>query len=132
MRLITEWFQRNLSDPQVVILSLSLVVLFGVVVFLGGMLAPVLAAIVIAYLLEGLVSVLSARGLPRLLAVLIVFIGFMCFVALVLFCCRDIVWFAAIGFNPGNPARAGNSGHIGARTGGFAQATRALSGDSIG
>ena len=85
MRLITEWFQRNLSDPQVVILSLSLVVLFGVVVFLGGMLAPVLAAIVIAYLLEGLVRVLSARGLPRLLAVLIVFIGFMCFVALVLF-----------------------------------------------
>ena len=85
MRLITEWFQRNLSDPQVVILSLSLVALFGVVVFLGGMLAPVLAAIVIAYLLEGLVRVLSARGLPRLLAVLIVFIGFMCFVILVLF-----------------------------------------------
>ena len=49
------------------------------------MLAPVLAAIVIAYLLEGLVRVLVARGLPRLMAVLIVFIVFLCFVAAVLF-----------------------------------------------
>jgi len=85
MRLITEWFRRNFSNPQIVILGLFLLGLFAVLMLLGGMLAPVLAAIVIAYLLEGLVRVLVARGLPRLVAVLLVFLGFIFFVAVVLF-----------------------------------------------
>ena len=85
MKLITAWFSRNFSDPQVVILGLALVSLFAIVLLLGRMLAPVFAAIVIAYLLEGLVRVLVARGLPRLMAVLIVFIVFLCFVVAVLF-----------------------------------------------
>ena len=85
MKLFTAWFNRNFSDPQVVILGLALVILFAIVLLLGRMLAPVLAAIVIAYLLEGLVRVLVARGLPRLMAVLIVFIVFLCFVVAVLF-----------------------------------------------
>jgi len=85
MRLITEWFRRNFSNPQIVILGLFLLGLFAVLMLLGGMLAPVLAAIVIAYLLEGLVRVLVARGLPRLVAVLLVFLGFLFFVAVVLF-----------------------------------------------
>jgi len=85
MRLITEWFRRNFSNPQVVILGLFLIGLFAVLMLLGGMLTPVLAAIVIAYLLEGLVRVLVARGLPRLVGVLLVFLGFIFFVAVVLF-----------------------------------------------
>ena len=85
MQLITEWFRRNFSNPQVVILGLFLFGLFAVLMLLGGMLAPVLAAIVIAYLLEGLVRVLVARGLPRLVAVWLVFLGFLFFVAVVLF-----------------------------------------------
>ena len=85
MRLITEWFRRNFSNPQVVILGLFLISLFAVLILLGGMLTPVLAAIVIAYLLEGLVRVLVARGLPRLVGVLLVFLGFIFFVAVVLF-----------------------------------------------
>ena len=85
MQLITEWFRRNFSNPQVVILGLFLFGLFAVLILPGGMLAPVLAAIVIAYLLEGLVRVLAARGLPRLVAVWLVFLGFLFFVAVVLF-----------------------------------------------
>ena len=85
MRLITEWFRRNFSNPQIVILGLFLLGLFAVLMLLGGMLTPVLAAIVIAYLLEGLVRVLVARGLPRLVGVLLVFLGFIFFVAVVLF-----------------------------------------------
>ncbi len=85
MQLITEWFRRNFSNPQVVILGLFLFGLFAVLMLLGGMLAPVLAAIVIAYLLEGLVRVLVARGLPRLVAVWLVFLGFLFFFSVVLF-----------------------------------------------
>lgn len=85
MRLITDWFKRTFSDPQIVFLTLVLVVGFAVVLTMGDMLAPVLASVVIAYLLEGLVVILEDRGLPRLFAAWIVFLAFLCFVSLVFF-----------------------------------------------
>jgi putative permease len=85
MRLITDWFRRTFSDPQIVFLTLMLTVGFAIVLSMGDMLAPVLASAVIAYLLEGLVVFLEDRGMPRLLAVTLVFTVFVVFVALVLF-----------------------------------------------
>jgi len=85
MQLLTRWFKRYFSDPEVVFLAIFLVLGFAVVLTMGNMLAPVLASVVIAYLLEGLVSLLERRGVPRLAAVLIVYIAFLLFVALVLF-----------------------------------------------
>ena len=77
MKLITAWFNRNFSDPQVVILGLALVILLAAVLLFGRMLAPVLAAIVIAYLLDGLIAPLQYRGTPRIIAVLIVYLAFL-------------------------------------------------------
>ena len=65
MRLITDWFKRTFSDPQIVFLTLVLAGGFAIVLTMGDMLAPVLASVVIAYLLEGLVVLLEDRGLPR-------------------------------------------------------------------
>ncbi|GIT24027.1 MAG: hypothetical protein CM1200mP41_00710 [Gammaproteobacteria bacterium] len=73
MELITNWFRRHFSNPQVVFLALFLGILFFIVVVMGKMVAPILIAIVIAYLLEGLVRALESRGVPRLLAVVAVF-----------------------------------------------------------
>lgn len=77
MNVVTKWLKANLSDRQVVLLVGFLLAAFLVLYFFGGMIAPVLAAIVIAFLLDGLVAKLTAKGVPRLLAVLIVFIGFL-------------------------------------------------------
>lgn len=85
MRLITDWFKRNFSDPQIVFLTLVLLLGFAIVLTMGNMLAPVLASAVIAYLLEGLVVVLEDRGMPRLLVVPLVFTVFMLFLSVVLF-----------------------------------------------
>jgi len=85
MQVITDWFRRYFSDPQVVFLAVALVLGFAVVLTMGNMLAPVLASLVIAYLLEGLVSFLQRHGWPRLAAVLVVFVAFILFVTLVLF-----------------------------------------------
>lgn len=85
MQVITDWFRRYFSDPQVVFLALFLLVGFAVVLTMGDMLAPVLASVVIAYLLEGLVLLIQRARVPRLLAVIIVFVAFMAFVSLVLF-----------------------------------------------
>ncbi|MET0012958.1 MAG: AI-2E family transporter [Sedimenticola sp.] len=85
MRLLADWFKHYFSDPEVVFLALALVVGFAVVITMGDMLAPVLASVVIAYLLEGLVGMIERRGVARLPAVMLVFIIFLLFVTLVIF-----------------------------------------------
>jgi len=85
MKMITDWFRYQFNNPQVVFLTLFLVLLFVVVVLMGNMLAPLLAAVVIAYLLEGVVGVLEKTRLPRLIAVLVVYFAFLLFVVLILF-----------------------------------------------
>jgi putative permease len=85
MEIIRKWYKRYLSDPQVIILALLLVVGFAVVISLGHMLAPVLAGVVLAYLLDGVVERLQRLRLPRTAAVSIVFSAFMMLVILVLF-----------------------------------------------
>ena len=85
MQFLTDWFKRYFFDPEVVFLAIFLLVGFAVVLTMGHMLAPVLASVVVAYLLEGVVVKIKRYGVPRLAAVLIVFIGFMLFVTLVIF-----------------------------------------------
>jgi putative permease len=85
MKMITDWFRQQSGNPQVVFLALFLAGLFVVVILMGNMLAPLLAAVVIAYLLEGLVTVLEKSNLPRLIAVLVVYFAFLLFVVLILF-----------------------------------------------
>ncbi|MEJ2321759.1 MAG: AI-2E family transporter [Gammaproteobacteria bacterium] len=84
MNLITNWFRRTFSDPQVVALTLALVVGFAVIMFMGDMLAPVLASAVIAYLLEGIVVWLQRFRIPRLVSVTIVFVTFLLFVTAIM------------------------------------------------
>jgi len=75
-RYVRAWWRRQFADPQAVILALMLIVVTALVVLFGRMLAPVFAAVVLAYLLEGVVTKLVERGAPRLTAVLVVFLTF--------------------------------------------------------
>lgn len=74
---ISQWFQRHFSDPQVVILALFLILGLLAVLLFGRMLTPVVASLIIAYLLEGGVQRLQRVGLPRLVSVVTVFTGFL-------------------------------------------------------
>jgi putative permease len=85
MKIVADWFRRYFSDPQVVFLAILLLILVAVVMTMGKMLTPVLASIVIAYLLEGIVLALERRRWPRVVSVILVYVGFLVFVALVLF-----------------------------------------------
>ena len=91
MELLTNWFKRSFSDPQVVILGVFLVVGFAVIIGLGKWLAPMFASLVIAYLLEAIVSRLQKLGMPRLPAVIIVFLLFMAFLLFLLFGLMPII-----------------------------------------
>ena len=75
--MIKSWVDRYLSDPQMVVLVLMLVTGLLSILFLGEMLMPVFASIVIAYLLDGLVSRMQRFKIPRLACVIIVFTIFL-------------------------------------------------------
>jgi putative permease len=85
MELLKDWFRRSFSDPQVVILGLFLVIGSAIVIGLGAWLAPMFASIVIAYLLEALVRWLQRIGLPRMAAVVIVFLLFIALLVFLMF-----------------------------------------------
>ena len=82
---ISVWFERHFSDPQVIGLAAVLVGGFAIFYLAGEMLTPVIASIVIAYLLEGLVGLLERKRVPRLAAVLVVFVAFMTALFFVMF-----------------------------------------------
>jgi putative permease len=92
MDIIRQWFDRYFSDPQAILLAVLLLVGFGVVLTMGTMLAPVLASIVIAYLLEGIVTALEHHGAPRKRIFLLVFMIFMAFLLFLLFAVVPLLW----------------------------------------
>lgn len=74
--LLRSWYQRNFSDPQAVILLLILITGFVIVIYMGGMLAPILTSIVLAYMMEPMVEKMEKFRVPRLAAVIIVCLVF--------------------------------------------------------
>jgi len=76
---LSDWIKRVLPNSQAVSFAILLIVGFLLVVSLGQMLMPVFAAGVIAYLLEGIVAIGVRKKLPRLAAVIIVYVLFLAF-----------------------------------------------------
>ncbi|RFA31363.1 AI-2E family transporter [Alkalilimnicola ehrlichii] len=91
MLIIRRWFNRYFNNPQAVGLAIVLLLGFGIIIFFGRMLAPVLASLVLAYLLEGLVRKMERWGLPRLTAVALVFTLFFAALILILFALLPIL-----------------------------------------
>jgi putative permease len=81
MQIVGDWFRRHFSNPQVVLLALVLLVGLLGVVFFGRMLAPVIASLVIAYVLDAPAEALRQRGIPNRAAVVLVFLSFLTVIA---------------------------------------------------
>ncbi len=74
---LKDWLNKRFSDPQMVILGFLLLLGFIFIFYLGQMLAPMLAAIVIAYLLDSMVNSLQRLKIPRMVGVVVVFVFFL-------------------------------------------------------
>ncbi len=82
---IKGWFEKHFSDPQAIILVAILVLGAILVLYWGSILTPVLAGIIIAYVLEGLVCRFNRLGLPRFFAFLLSYALFITALSLTLF-----------------------------------------------
>jgi len=77
MDYIKQWFNRILANPEALVLLGTLLAGLFVILSVGDVLSPVLASIVIAYLLEGMVVKIQGVGLSRKVAVIVSFGFFM-------------------------------------------------------
>lgn len=82
---LRDFFHRFLPNSQVVALAISLIVGSLLIYGLSGLLMPVFASIILAYLLEGLVAKLEGRWMSRLIAVHVVFFAFLAALGFILF-----------------------------------------------
>lgn len=80
MNYIGNWFRKRMSDPQMVLLGVVLLTISAIIYFTGRILAPVFAAVIIAYLLQSVMQRLENLHVPRIIAVLIVSLGFLALV----------------------------------------------------
>ncbi len=90
--MIIRWYKRRFSDPHAV--SLVAILLFGFIIiyFFGHLIAPLLVAIVLAYLLEWPVVKLGRLGIPRVLAVVLVIVTFTSLMVLAVFVLVPTIW----------------------------------------
>lgn len=89
---LTRWYQRYLSEEEAVILLVMLTVAFAVMLLFGDILAPVLVAVILAYLMQGVANVLRHRGLPGELSVAFSTLLFLGGFFAVLFGLAPLVW----------------------------------------
>lgn len=85
IRLLNEWYHRHFNNPQVAILAFLLLLGAAILFFLGDIIAPLLAAIIIAYLLDGAVNALMRYKVPRIIALTLTFSLFVLCLVVVIF-----------------------------------------------
>lgn len=95
--IIKGWFQRYFSDPEAVVLAVLLLLGFGLILSWGTVLAPLLASIIIAYLLQWMVNIMTSYKVPRLVAVYLVYLGFFALFFVTLLVLWPLIWEQMVG-----------------------------------
>lgn len=90
--MVSRWYKRRFSDPHAV--SLVAILFFGFITiyFFGHLIAPLLVAIVLAYLLEWPVVQLCRWKIPRTFAVILVIVAFIGVMLFAVFGLVPTIW----------------------------------------
>ena len=92
VRILRGLAHKYFSDEEAVILFLLLVAGTVFVILFGAMLAPAIASLIIAFILQGLVAKLHKMGVPELLAIIGVFVVFLGVLVGVIFGLLPLIW----------------------------------------
>lgn len=95
--ILRSWVERYFSDEEALVLLLILIAGFAAIIWFGRMLAPFFTALVVAFLLQGVVSALTRRGVPHLLAVIIIFLAFVSALLTLAFILMPLIWNQLVG-----------------------------------
>lgn len=92
VNIIEKWFNKYFPDHDAVLLVVLLTVGFGLVIFLGGVFAPVIVSLVISYFLHWWVNVLVSNRVPSRFAYTLVYISFLALFASLILLLLPLVW----------------------------------------
>ena len=92
IRILRGLAHKYFSDEEAVILFLLILAGVVFVILFGSMLAPAIASIIIAFILQGLVTKLSKMGVPELVAIIGVFFVFLGVLIGFLFGLLPLIW----------------------------------------
>ena len=91
LQFLRDSIRRFLPNAQAVLLASTLIISFVLIYSLSDLLMPVFVSIVLAYLLEGIVSKVESLKISRIVAVYLVFLSFMIGLGFLLFFLLPIV-----------------------------------------
>ncbi len=74
IKVFHRWIERYFAEEEAVLVAVMLVVSFAIVLSMGVVLAPMISAIIIAFLMQGVVIRLKSWGISHLVAVSIAFL----------------------------------------------------------
>jgi putative permease len=91
-KLLNDFFDRYFHDEESLILVILLLVAIFILVTLGSELAPLIVAIIIAYLMQGLIGILLRLGTSQTIAFSVVYTLFIGIFSLILLVLLPQVW----------------------------------------
>jgi putative permease len=74
--IFNKWYKRYLFEEESILLLVLLTIAVVLLMTIGDILAPVLAAIVLAFLMQGVATTLQRRGVPQWLGVSVAYVVF--------------------------------------------------------
>lgn len=74
--IFNKWYKRYLFEEESVLLLVLLTVAIALLMTIGDILTPILAAIVLAFLMQGVATVLEKHGVPQWLGVSVAYLLF--------------------------------------------------------
>lgn len=89
---IKDWYRRYFSDQEAIILFFILAIGLGLIIYMGHILGPFIASVVIAYLLQWLVNILVRCGIKEIYSVLLVYLGFLGIFAAAVLVLGPLLW----------------------------------------
>lgn len=99
LEIFQSWYKKKFDDPQTTVLLGILIIGFGIIYFFSDLIMPLLIAIVVAYLLEAPIRLLTnLLRLPRTFSVVLVLGGAISLLAFLFVVMLPSLWNQAVNF----------------------------------
>lgn len=91
-KILRRWVDRYFSDEEAVLLLVLLTASLVIVLTMGSVLAPMIASVIIAFLMQGMVQRLDQWHVPHWVSVIITFLVLIAGVAAIMLVLLPIIW----------------------------------------
>ncbi len=96
IKVFERWLERYFGEEEAVLVAVLLIAGIAIVVSMGVVLAPMIAAIIIAFLMQGMVAQLKSWRVPHLVAVSIAFVVLVTSLMIILLLVLPTMWEQAV------------------------------------